>query len=59
MKNKLYWYAVRESQTNKSHILKILSRPMLRKEDAEFHASHIKGLIKRKNPNHTYTAIRM
>lgn len=59
MARRLYWYAVRETWTNKSRTLKVLSRPMLRKEDAEFYASHAEDLVKRKNSKHTYKAIKM
>ena len=56
---KLYWFAVRESWTNKQRILKVLSRRMATKQLALNWAEYEESLVKRKNSNHKYFAIQM
>ena len=53
-----YYYAVRESWTNKQRLLKVLSRRFHTRIEAEFWASFEKSLV-RLNRNHNYIVIMM
>ena len=55
----IYWYAVRESWTDKQRLLKVLSRRMLTEQEALGWAEFEKSLVKRVGRNHRYTAIQM
>ena len=59
MRSDMYWFSVRESWTHKQRLLKVLSRRMNTEDDALAWARYEEGLVKRKNPNHRYTAIQM
>ena len=54
---KMYWFAVRITDTNNGEFMRVLSRRMTTKEDALTYAEIEESKVKRKNKRHTYTAI--
>ena len=57
--NDYYWFAVRESWTEKQRLLKVLSRRMSTEQEAFSWAEFEKDQASTLNKNHRYTAIYM